>query len=94
MKNSEILVESKYFPNLVKRVRYLKETNEGEKYMCEIMDGLIKEALKEHEKNIVITTLRKLEFTPDAICNHLILEFNISEEIARLYIKTHLSIYS
>lgn len=91
MKNSDGIMESKYFPSLVKRVNYLKESKEGENYMCEIMDELIRKeserSEKRGEKRGVITTLRELYFTPDDICKHLIMKFNISEETAKKYME-------
>ncbi len=94
MVNSDEILESKHFPNLVKQVRYLKETKEGKNYMCEIMDELIQKEARLAErrgfkKGTVygsIVTLRELNYTPDDICNHLVIKFQMSNEVAREYL--------
>lgn len=43
MVNSDGIEESIYFPNLVKRVRHLKENEGGLKIMCEIIDAIVQE---------------------------------------------------
>ncbi|MFI3209347.1 MAG: hypothetical protein R3Y40_09460 [Eubacteriales bacterium] len=43
IKNSDGVMDSKYFPNLVKRVRFLKEAEKGETVMCEIMDEIFRD---------------------------------------------------
>ncbi|MFI3172145.1 MAG: PD-(D/E)XK nuclease family transposase [Eubacteriales bacterium] len=50
LKDCEGVVSNKYFPNLVRRVRWLKEESEGQEVMCEIMDGILKRGIEIGEK--------------------------------------------
>ncbi|MFI3207997.1 MAG: hypothetical protein R3Y40_02560, partial [Eubacteriales bacterium] len=56
MRNSDGVMDSEYFPNLVKRVRAIKENQKGGKVMCEIIDKIVAEevekALKEVKKSV------------------------------------------
>lgn len=95
MVNSDEIMESIYFPNLVKQVRHLKETKEGEDYMCEIMDELIRKGEIRGEKRGIkkgkvygsIETLRELNYAPEDICNHLMIKFEISKDVANGYLR-------
>lgn len=44
--NSDGVMDNSYFPNLVKRVRWIKEEQEGVEYMCEVMDEILKEGIE------------------------------------------------
>lgn len=46
LSNSDGIEVSKYFPHLVGRVRWIKEEQGGREYMCEVMDGLLKEGIE------------------------------------------------
>ncbi len=96
--DSDGIKESKYFPNLVKRVRWIKEEQGGNEYMCEIMDALMKESeergrvegelagIKKGKVYGAIELLTALGYKTDQICMHLMTQFELPEESARKYL--------
>lgn len=51
--NSDGVMESEYFPNLVKQVRWYKEEKEGIEYMCEILEQEFQEGKIEGDAVII-----------------------------------------
>ncbi|MFI3214945.1 MAG: hypothetical protein R3Y24_16675, partial [Eubacteriales bacterium] len=74
MVNADGVEDSDAFPNLVKRVRFLKENQGGKEIMCEILEqereegiieGIIEGKIK--ERHSVIINMLMHEFTEDMI---------------------------
>lgn len=65
MVDSNGISESKYFPNLVKRVQYLKSKREEVRRMCEIIDGIVNELvedrLNELEKALKVKVIEEVK---------------------------------
>lgn len=73
--NSNDVTENEYFPNLVKRIRFLKENQEGSKIMCEIMDEIKEEGRAEgraegrfESKKEIIIRMIKNHIPEETIC--------------------------
>lgn len=102
MKNSDGITESEYFPNLVKRVKVLKEEQKGEKIMCEIIDKFIKDGEargeargraagmaageKAGEVRGMVMTLKMLNYQTEDIVVQLINNLKLTEEEAMKYL--------
>ncbi len=89
MQHSRGILESKYFPKLVARVRKLKEQQGGIEYMCEIMDKLMaeSEAAGEARGKVIgiIETLEEMEVPKEQIIEKLIMKLKITMEEALGY---------
>lgn len=87
MRNSDGVISNKYFPNLVKRVRFLKEEQEGGNMMCEIMDRIRIEGeargRKEGEAAGMVMTLKILNFQQEEIVTQLMNNLKLTKEEAQ-----------
>lgn len=86
MRNCNEVMESQYFPNLVKRVRQLKEESEGGSIMCEIMERIEREAENRGRILGTIDLMREMQYLDEMIESKLVGMYQLSVETAREYL--------